>query len=234
MKTKKKKMSKKSTNNVLNITPTTNDKKEKELACLPCNRRFATERFLEIHLKGHRNCKVCGKDFTYQRDLDVHMFKHTTKRPFKCSTCPKTFKSDRHLRMHIRAYHESDENVPCPYCNKVLRRQNTVRSHLERMHPEKLPGYKKCDYECFTCHKTFISWLSLQQHTRMHAADKNYLCSICGLELFTADALEKHLMSKEHNPTGELKSKVCSYCPKRFRCSYTLKRHINVHTGEFV
>ena len=48
------------------------------------------------------SCPVCGKMFSKKRksNLQVHLRTHTNERPFKCSTCGRSFKQKAHLEKH--------------------------------------------------------------------------------------------------------------------------------------
>lgn len=68
------------------------------------------------------NCPICGKHFPKKRksNLQVHLRTHTNERPFKCSTCSRSFKQKAHLEKHQeKSCHVLSEFVPYPFFPKM-------------------------------------------------------------------------------------------------------------------
>lgn len=205
---------------------------DNELICPICQRQYKWANYFKDHVRAHRKCKICSRDLANERALQLHMFTHTTDKPVGCPKCSKSFKNIQHLRNHIRNYHQSYEHLPCPYCTKILRRQTSLKMHIDAMHPEKLPGYEQRDYECYACHKSCISIVSLRTHMYRHFREKNILCPQCGKRFAAESILKRHLMNDDHNTTGEVRKPFkCQHCEKAFSCRSAMKRHINIHTG---
>ncbi|XP_063585639.1 zinc finger protein 420-like [Penaeus indicus] len=88
-------------------------------------------------------------------------------------------------------------------------------------------GNKKA-FECTHCSKVLSSKRSLQEHERIHTAEKPFECSLCDSKFTAKGKLRDHL--KTH--TGE-RPFECSYCQKRFFLRSQLTVHEKRHTSEF-
>ena len=63
-------------------------------------------------------CEICGVDFTYLSYLKRHMIIHLGSKPFKCTTCDKTFKTKNEVKIHVAAVHDKEKTFECDYCDK--------------------------------------------------------------------------------------------------------------------
>ncbi|XP_057712486.1 gastrula zinc finger protein XlCGF17.1-like [Corythoichthys intestinalis] len=79
---------------------------------------------------------------------------------------------------------------------------------------------------CPQCGKT-LKTVSLRGHMKTHAAEKDFVCSVCGVQMATKSHLKRHILTH----TGE-KPVLCSECGKRFATEVCLKKHMRTHTGE--
>lgn len=55
-------------------------------------------------------CDVCNKQFVRKCHYDLHILSHSSERPFKCMKCSMTYKTNKHLRDHIRKAHQDETN----------------------------------------------------------------------------------------------------------------------------
>lgn len=95
-------------------------------------------------------------------------------RPFKCSTCSKTFKTANNLRLHNRQ-HTTNDNIKftCTTCNKVFTRADRLKNHqLIHFGPKK--------FSCDVCCKAFLRKAHLEAHRRVHTGNLSILLIISG------------------------------------------------------
>lgn len=203
------------------------------IPCPICKRVVVARRIVK-HVEVHRKCKICGFIAINNWRLKIHMFRHTNEKPFNCPKCGRPFKNKVHLRNHLRNFHSAVERgLPCPHCGKARRR---VDSHIQRQHPETLPGYQKREYECYVCHKICISEPVLQSHMNgSHIRRRKVLCPQCGKTFASNCAFKRHLMKEDHKVNGEsLKPFICKYCQKAFATKKPMEDHVNIHTGKII
>ena len=66
-------------------------------------------------------------------------------RPFKCSFCDKTYKTNGHLKDHIQVQHIKIRKFKCEICKSEFGRNSTLLAHL-KTHRKKVEKSKN-DYE---------------------------------------------------------------------------------------
>ncbi|KAG6455801.1 hypothetical protein O3G_MSEX009386 [Manduca sexta] len=107
--------------------------------CIHCNKTFASEKRLRLHLQIHREskpfvCNICGNGFNMKKYLTTHMLKHGTKN-FQCLICKTKFGRQDMLQRHLRL-HQSKKMYPCPFkdtldCKKEFSRLDKLKAHLK-------------------------------------------------------------------------------------------------------
>lgn len=106
--------------------------------CIHCQKTFASDKRLRLHLQIHRNlkpfqCNICNKSFHMKKYLSSHMLKHGTKE-FQCSVCKCMFNRSDILQRHMRT-HSSYKMFPCTYkdttgCKREFSRKDKLKLHL--------------------------------------------------------------------------------------------------------
>lgn len=107
--------------------------------CIHCNKTFASDKRLRLHLQIHRKlkpfqCNICNSSFHMKKYLSTHMLKHGN-RQFKCTVCKYTFKRQDLLQRHMKL-HQAKKMLKCPFkealdCQKEFNRSDKLKSHLK-------------------------------------------------------------------------------------------------------
>ncbi|XP_019749175.1 zinc finger protein 11-like [Hippocampus comes] len=127
-------------------------------------------------------------------------------------------------------------NKTCPVCGKSFLRAAAMRRHQET-HSEN----RELKYKCGRCNKRFRDQYDMKRHNmRVHERDDdnadeeeeaaaepespemsdNKNCALCGKYIARKVDMERHMTSH-----SEDRPHKCSFCEKRFKTRYVLKRH---------
>ena len=81
--------------------------------CIICLKTFPLERTLRGHIQTQHDtvkeefeCLICTSRFPYQSFLKDHIETvHDNLRPWQCSQCKQSLKTNKHLLLHIKTVH---------------------------------------------------------------------------------------------------------------------------------
>lgn len=205
---------------------------ERPFVCELCGKGFITQHHLNRHSVQHPaeddpnaaqrkslttyHCDVCGKQLSSLRTLQYHQRIHTGEKPFQCELCPRAFRSQSILNVHIRTTHEQNEKrkYQCELCDKEFYSSSYLRAHLNQHRGES-------DHRCDVCGKGFMTSAILKRHKiDVHVKEKAHQCTTCGKAFSQKSACRAH----ERIHTGE-RPYECSACGKAF----AQKSNLNVH-----
>jgi uncharacterized Zn-finger protein len=108
----------------------------------------------DFYILCHRICQLCEKIYHRRPAYDHHVkTKHVaddeTPKIFQCTKCPKSFNTERKVKMHENV-HLSDAERPfiCDECGKSFGAKSTMLQH-KITHSDDLP------FQCTHCTKRF-------------------------------------------------------------------------------
>lgn len=190
---------------------------EKKFKCTICLKGFTTEKYRDVHMRGHagdkkHNCKTCDKTFLSKSHLTEHMkFHNEHSKKFLCSECGQRFIRNDYLVIHMRR-HRGEKPFKCKYCGKGFPRTTDLTVH-ERYHT----GEKT--HLCTICGRGFGRAYNLTVHMRTHTGEKPYQCTYCDAAFAQGNDLKAHV--RRH--TGERFQ--CEICTESFLMGYLLTQH---------
>ena len=190
--------------------------------------QFRTKKILAVHAKTHGKqkrikCPECPQTFVANYRWRVVLKNHVARihanesNKFNCGSCPKTFSTRPHLRVHEISHDENRPTFPCSYCGKVLLAQRNLKVHVKKMHSGINPTMT-CEY----CDRKFWNNALVQQHIReQHLRMKVFECDQCPAKYVRSDCLQTHKQIHE-NESGI----ACTVCGIQFRNGTQLRKHI--------
>ena len=107
---------------------------------------------------------------------------------FSCPHCPFTSILKYRYQTHLNG-HTNTRNYECKLCNKSFVSANTLRSHKQWVHSDKVHSCTQCDYQTKTSQK-------LNEHIRVQhqlQGFKPYKCPYCQFRCATGGNTRKHV-----------------------------------------
>ena len=123
-------------------------KKERDIKCLDCDKLFYTDENMRRHLK-----------------------LHSEERPYKCEEkdCDKAFKTPNGLKFHILSHNE--EPLTCSLCLKEFKSERCLVQHNKEVH-DGAPKSFKCHFE--GCEFAFYKKSGLDRHIAYHTGNRTF------------------------------------------------------------
>uniref|UniRef100_A0A8P4G9N9 C2H2-type domain-containing protein n=1 Tax=Dicentrarchus labrax TaxID=13489 RepID=A0A8P4G9N9_DICLA len=105
------------------------------------------------------------------------MKQSSTKKPYSCKVCHKTFAQSWVLKNHMWV-HVSDK-------------------------PNKCDFFRETTFACQICSKTFKTHQKCQVHMKVHAGEKPYKCPVCYMAFRFKHSMKRHI--KTHREGSDLR-----------------------------
>ncbi|CAG2171959.1 unnamed protein product [Oppiella nova] len=148
--------------------------------CHLCDRRFATPKPLEVHIRLHSGvkehvCPHCSKAYGPRKSLMAHIQRSHSQHVFVCEydDCDKQFASEAQLRQHRLRVHDSSyvRPVACIWvgCERRFDTNAQMEDHLNKHTGERF-------HECRHCGHSFTTKADLYSHVSNQHKDRPYAC----------------------------------------------------------
>lgn len=203
---------------------------DKPFKCNICSKEYQSSSGLAYHkLTNHVNkplrkrtyeCYICKYANSYSAySLRIHFQSHSNIRAFRCSICPKSFKTNNCRSTHEKLH--SGQRYECRICLKKLSSRPSLRQHLDT-HLNGSQRIKK--FKCDICDAAYYGKSQLKQHKITHFKQEgSFTCDKCFKEFTKARALNYHLRMHINYPFD------CHYCKRHFSNEYKRECHENEH-----
>lgn len=109
----------------------------KDYECDICHKKFYIFKYLKKHLNNYHvknnifDCGTCGERFCDRQKYMKHSELHSNERNYECNICNKKYKTNNHLKEHLRVH---NEKFKCSYCDKEYTYERTLRKHMNNKH----------------------------------------------------------------------------------------------------
>ena len=207
--------------------------------CNVCAKEFPSDFHLKVHVENihHKKnkssmCPICGKWYTKLHNHLASM--HSTETPFACKSCPKRFKLQCLLNVHVRKEHTNEQTrtyknlqeitiktYKCNLCEKCFKTKYLLETHLLK-HSGKKP------FACEICAKKFWSKWGIKIHMARHRnkpSEKSFICKLCDKSFLYYSNLYDHTRVK-HDDSHKF---ICNVCGKVLTRRQTLQQHMETH-----
>ncbi|XP_076062024.1 uncharacterized protein LOC143037529 isoform X2 [Oratosquilla oratoria] len=193
-----------------------------QFKCNKCDRKFASQNNLNIHLSTHGDpkpvlqCNKCTKDL--EKPMNTESHPASNGKEHTCSKCGKRYKSASSLVVHLKSHDEAHlSRFGCTECSLKFPYKSMLEIHRRR-HTGERP------YPCPKCGKKFKRMQQCRTHEKtMHGNVHKLVCLICGKSFLNKCGLTRHrLMVHE-----QLKRWVCGVCAQSYAYSEDLRSHLN-------
>lgn len=142
-------------------------------------------------------CKECNKLFASESRLKLHLNSHKVE-PCVCEFCDESFSNRVDLSKHIRSLHKV--SYSCKFCGHMLNNQRQYERHLKKSHEDEYPGMythkiRKYDFVCRYCQEPQATYKDLKVHTLKHKENEEMD--------FEADNLKELSQSGQNEENGK-------------------------------
>lgn len=115
----------------------------------------------------------------------------------KCPKCGVHIKSANNFHRHVKRCGTSEHRAQCPFCPKSFSRNDDLKTHLKKKHPQTAVT---SGFTCDKCQKTFTYEMTLNVHQNSCGVEKAkpFKCTFpeCGKSFTRKFTLEQH--HREH------------------------------------
>merc|ERR550519_3282372 len=149
------------------IESTTEVKKQSQIMCMKCLKKFKNESRYKIHKcpkdavrnesgsdrlsestairlrKGRFKCKFCVFEHNKSSAVVRHARIHRNRKRFVCEQCGAAFNAHFTLKEHVAYVHNESRKYPCDKCPKTFKAKNALIRHAQ-VHSDKRPHQCHC------------------------------------------------------------------------------------------
>ncbi|XP_015585603.1 zinc finger protein 2 homolog isoform X2 [Cephus cinctus] len=191
---------------------------EKNKSCFVCHFVFPTRQALCLHIRKHFTCDMCGTECGTQISFNKHARQHVSTDPtlpYKCHKCLEIFETKSDVRQHNFLIHSAV---------KLENKTDMDKKPINLIHFQQ--RYRRLEFTCDLCQKTFQSSKLLDAHRAGHIGTLKFTCRVCCKEFDNVEDVDMH--TKIHLEVVKEEHK-CNICKKLFKTDSLLNEHLRGH-----
>ena len=139
-----------------------------------------------------------------------------------CKLCTNVIHGRHQMALHNRTVHPGQGTIPCPYCERMLCKEETLLQHIQAQHEQ----HEDLKVVCEICGKVCMHKKALVDHRQKTHTEMQVKCSLCGKEFRHKFLLQRHMRC--HTKTFQ---HSCEFCGKQMHNASNLKVHLLTHSG---
>lgn len=181
------------------------------MVTIPCNvcNRLLKKHYMTRHMRAHtgnqvlpNTCPYCPERFVSYVARVKHMTTvHSMARgEYRCTLCPRTFKSASSRSTHVRKDHLKQKKHVCTICKNAFFAKRNLTKHMVTHTGEK-------NFQCTVCLKSYAREFTLKEHKKIHDDIKNHQCEVCQKAFTHKTTLRNHMRTHDNVKAVDAKFK---------------------------
>ncbi|KAJ6635839.1 Zinc finger protein [Pseudolycoriella hygida] len=203
--------------------------------CTVCS-KHVDSKTLSKHMKTHSEfrCATCDRTFAKQNHLNLHMQSHL-KKEYRCDQCDEIFSNKKSLKTHETTFHPAANSLK----RKSTQHTNTEKVYVQANYETFNPDNSKYDsdleeqfeivngrYQCGKCAKSLVDKQTFKLHFRLHTGKNLKRCPICGTGFAKNNHLDRHV-ALHYGSTFK-----CNFCEDLFDDYKSFRLHTANHSSQ--
>lgn len=193
--------------------------------CLICSKKEKDKDSLLDHYEYHKEEKDKLLPFSPKQEP----LENQEPQDFYCELCRRSYPNAYYLSVHNALHSTQADLYTCIICKEfTCKVTHVLQQHINSNHP-KIASINTPTF-CTVCKKQFSDTYNFEVHNKLIHLQKakkvtEHECPTCKAIFATSKALSRHMCGEETTTC------LCSVCGKKLKNEYSLKYHMELHSG---